>query len=256
MLNVLYCVLKAEHLKYRRTTVRRLIVPTPLLFMLIGWLAFIFMPQIAARPWSLLLAVVYNWWPVTFIPFGTALFASLVAQQEKKAGNFHHLRVHPHAPSLYWIGKIAIMGYYTFLMTSLLMIDTVLVGRIITTDPIPWGTILFGGLLMWFASLPLIPLQLWAATWKGTSLGMLIGALGFLIGVVVAPKAYWMAVPWSWPIRLMSPLVGVHPNGVLLKADDPLWDSSVIPVGIVLSIVATVLLTGITALWFHQREAR
>ncbi|MGI6125331.1 MAG: lantibiotic immunity ABC transporter MutE/EpiE family permease subunit, partial [Planifilum sp.] len=63
-------------------------------------------------------------------------------------------------------------------------------------------------------------------------------------------------VPWSWPTRLMAPVVGVHPNGVPLDAGDPLLEPSVIPVGILLGITAFLLFTWITALWFKRKEMR
>lgn len=62
---------------------------------LIALLLKLFMPADAVRPWKLLLAVVHNWWPVLFLSLGTALLASLVALQEKKAGNDRNLRIHP-----------------------------------------------------------------------------------------------------------------------------------------------------------------
>jgi ABC-2 type transport system permease protein len=63
-----------------------------------------------------------------------------------------------------------------------------------------------------------------------------------------------MFIPWSWGMRLMSPIVGVHPNGVPLKEGNPLLDPSVIPTGILASIVIFVLLSLVTAFWFSRKE--
>ena len=56
-----------------------------------------------------------------------------------------------------------------------------------------------------------------------------------------------------------SPLVQIlargH-HGVMLDAGDPLLDTSVLPVGIILSIVGFFVVTGVTALWFQRRELK
>jgi len=77
-----------------------------------------------------------------------------------------------------------------------------------------------------------------------------------IAGVVAAAKPYWIYVPWSWSTRLMSPIIGVHPNGTLLEPASPLLDPLVIPIGIVISLVALVIFTFITAVWFSRREVR
>jgi len=43
----------------------------------------LFMPENYLRPWQLILDLVFNWWPVVFIPMGLALFAALTESQEK-----------------------------------------------------------------------------------------------------------------------------------------------------------------------------
>ncbi|HHY67819.1 MAG TPA: lantibiotic immunity ABC transporter MutE/EpiE family permease subunit [Alicyclobacillus sp.] len=247
-------IIQSEHLKYKRTLTRRLILLAPLFFILIALPQELVMPPDYVRPWRLLLSQVYNWWPVIFMPLGTALFASLVALQEKKAGNYRNLRVHPVSSTAIWTGKIILMAYYSLLSTLVLIIAIVVSGLITAGGTIPWSIILPGGLLIWLTSLSLIPLQLCAAVWKGTIFSMAVGFLGMVVGVAAAPGPYWMCVPWSWPTRLMCPVVGVHPNGVLLEASDPLKDPAVIPIGIVLAITAFVLFTWITSLWFKRRE--
>ena len=85
---------------------------------------------------------------------------------------------------------------------------------------------------------------------------MAIGVIGFIVGVLAAGESYWVYVPWSWPTRLMCPIIGVHPNGTLLDASDPLRDFSVIPIGIVLAIIAFIIFTILTSIWFSKREVK
>lgn len=249
-------IIQAEYLKFRRTFTRRLAVLAPTFFILFALPQKFLMPPDYLRPWQLLLDLVYNWWPVLFIPVGMALLAAMTETQEKKAGNYRSLRAHNIAPAAIWIGKIIVMALHTLMATMVLIAAIVISGLITARGNIPWLTILAGGFTVWVVSLAIIPLQLWVATWKGTVASMIMGVLGLMADVVAAAKPYWLFVPWSWPTRLMCPIIGVHPNGVFLEPGDPLRDPAVIPVGISIALVTAVILTLITALWFNKREVR
>lgn len=249
-------ILQSEFLKYKRTFTRRLIVFAPLFFILLALPQKLFMPGDYFRPWQLILDLIFNWWPVIFIPMGMALFATLTELQEKRAGNYRGLRTHDVSPARIWIAKVVVMGVHSLLATLVLIASTIISGLITGNGGIPWFEILAGGFTIWIVSLAIIPLQLWAAAWKGTFASMAMGFLGLLAGVMAATKPYWVYVPWSWPTRLMSPIIGVHPNGTLLETGSPLLAASAIPVGIVISIVTLVMFTFITAKWFSRREIR
>jgi len=249
-------ILRAESLKYRRTFTRRLVLSAPLFFILLAFLVKILIPQNLMRTWQLLLILIYNWWPVLFIPIGIALFAALVASQEKRAGNYRNVKVHLLSPSLIWAGKMIMMALHTLLATLVLIVAVLISGLIAAEGEVPWTEIFAGGFALWVTSLVLIPIQLWAATWKGTLLSMGVGLIGMIAGVLSAPKTYWIYVPWSWPTRLMAPIIGVHPNGIPLEASDPLRDPSAIPIGIGLSLATFILFTLLTAMWFQRREVR
>ena len=71
---------------------------------------------------------------------------------------------------------------------------------------------------------------------------------------MVAPTSYWIVCPWSYATRLMCPIIGVHPNGVVLDSSNPLLDTSVIPLGIIVSIVVLTLAVCLTGFWFSRKE--
>ncbi|MNN53656.1 hypothetical protein D3C81_1684250 [compost metagenome] len=54
----------------------------------------------------------------------------------------------------------------------------------------------------------------------------------------------------------MCPVAGVHPNGVPLESGDPLLDTSVIPVGIAVSLLFFVASSWLTGVWFARREVK
>ncbi|GAB7388055.1 lantibiotic immunity ABC transporter MutE/EpiE family permease subunit [Bacillaceae bacterium] len=249
-------VIQSEHLKYKRTFARRLTWLAPLCILFIAFPQKLFLPPGDVKPWALLLYQVFNWWPVLFIPLGTALFAALVQIQEKKAGNFRNLRVHPISPFAAWTGKIIVMAYHTLLAALVLVAAVLLSGLATAGREIPWAKTVAGRLILWLTSLAVLPLQLWAAAWKGASFSLAMGFAGMIAGVVAAPTPRWIYVPWSWPIRLMCPVIGVHPNGVPLEESDPLWDPSVLPVGIALAAASFAIFTVVTAAWFARRDVR
>lgn len=247
-------ILKSENLKYRRTFMRKLIIFAPLFFVLYALPQKIFMPANYLMPWQLLIDLVYNWWPVIFIPIGLALYASLVALHEKKSGGYRSIKSRNVPLHKIWIGKILIMAFYTFLSTLVLIIAIIITGSITAGGDIPWKKIFEGGFFTWVTSLALIPLELWMATLKGTFYSMTLGFFGAIIGVIGASKSYWIYIPWSWPIRLMCPIIGVHPNGTLLQVNDSLRDPSVIPIGVIVSVLAFLIFSIPTMIWFQRRD--
>lgn len=247
-------IIQAEYLKYRRTFSRRLVTSGPLIFILIVLLQKIFIPDGFMKTWQLLLGQVYNWWPVVFIPIGTALIATLVQLQEKKAGDYRNLLTRNVSLPALWTAKVLVMVIHTGLATAVLILATFLSGLFMAEESIPWFKILAGGFILWISSLDLIPLQLWVALKKGAVASAALGFLGLLAGVLAAPKTYWIFVPWSRPIRLMCPIIGVHPNGIFLKPGDPLLNPSVILPGIASAILSFAIFTTLTAIWFNRRE--
>ncbi|MNI60879.1 hypothetical protein D3C73_1161190 [compost metagenome] len=83
-----------------------------------------------------------------------------------------------------------------------------------------------------------------------------LGVAGMFAGVIAAPGPNWLYVPWSWALRLMCPVAGVHPNGVPLESGSPLLDTSVIPVGIAVSLLFFAASSWLTGMWFARKEVK
>lgn len=249
-------LLQAEVLKSRRTFARKLVIGAPLFFVLYAIVVKMLMPDGQLSTWEALLAMVFNWWSVLFVPLGTALLCALTEARERKSGAERSLRARPVSPRLLWLAKAAVVAGHTLLSSAMLVFSTLLAGLLIAEGPAPLGRILAASAAVWVLSTALIPLQLLAAAWKGTVLSLLLGLAGLFAGVLSAPRPHWLAVPWSWPTRAMAPLIGVHPNGVPLPAGDPLFDRSVIPlaIGLALAFLAVSLL--LTAICYARREVR
>lgn len=251
--------LQSELLKYKRTFMGKLIIFFPVSFaayalIMQGTLMQNPLSQSDSWEWQSLLALIFNWWSFMFLSIGFALFATLVAAQEKKAGNYRALRTRNVSPMMLWINKVMAMAVYSFISTLVLIVVTIITGLILKAGPIPFGQIIGASIVCWVVSLAILPIQLWVATWKGMFLSMGVGFLGMILGVLTATKSFWIAVPWSWAIRIVCPILNLHPNGTILEAGDPLLNTSVIPIGIVVSLVVFLVLTALTAVWFSRRD--
>ncbi|WP_395014425.1 lantibiotic immunity ABC transporter MutE/EpiE family permease subunit [Robinsoniella peoriensis] len=245
--------LKSEMLKYKRTYMRKLIVWIPLFFALYSLVIRMLVPTLS-NSWRGIMVLVFNWWPLIFLPLGMGLFAGMAAAQEKKAGDYRALLVHDISPKAVWVHKVAAMAIHSLLSALVLFFSIIISGLFSSKGEIPIYQMITGCLVCWLVSLVLIPIQLWAAAWKGILFSMGVAFAGMIAGVMAAPQSYWFLVPWSWATRLMCPIIGVHPNGTELKSGNPLLNSSVIPVGIAVSVILLIIITAISGVWFRRRE--
>lgn len=60
---------------------------------------------------------------------------------------------------------------------------------------------------------------------------------------VLADSDLWWLCPAAVPVRLMCPVLGIMPNGLLVPADSPLWNMGVIIPGIMICLVWFVVFT-------------
>lgn len=247
--------LKSELLKYKRTFTKKLIVFIPLFFVLYSLAIRLAIPDFSSS-WEGVTVLVFNWWPFIFLPLGMGIFSVLVAAQEKKSGDYRALLAHNVSPVTIWVYKVTAMAIYSFLSALVLIAAVAISGYLTSKGKMPVRQIVEGSFVCWLASLALIPIQLWAATWKGVFLSIGLAFAGMMAGVLAAPSDFWYAVPWSWATRLMCPIIGVHPNGTFLGAGSPLRDTSVVPVGMILSVIMFFAATIITGVWFRRREVK
>jgi ABC-2 type transport system permease protein len=243
-------MIQSEHLKYKRTFAKKLVCIAPFFFVLY---ALITMPTVQSK-YNYFEYTVFNWWPLIFIPLGTALIASLSIMREKSSGNDRALRCQDISITRMWFSKIIVIAYYTLLSSIELIILLIIIKIFLPNSISSTSVVLLASLTIWITSLAYIPIALFFAERFGTVISVIVNIIGIVLGVVMAPESYWMFIPWSWGMRLMSPIVGVHPNGVPLEKESPLLDPSVISIGIPVSIVLFVLLSIVTAFWYLRKE--
>ena len=77
-----------------------------------------------------------------------------------------------------------------------------------------------------------------------------------VLGTIVAPSGKWFLFISAVPMRIVTPLLHVLPNGLRAQAGDPLLNASVIFPGILIALVWFVVLTYLYLNWFEKGDVK
>lgn len=256
--------IEAEILKYKKTMMSKLILIIPIFFAVFSMVVQIIISEnpgikldmASKESWKMFLTLSFNFWSFIFIPMISALLAGLVANQEKKVGNYRALCCHEIRPLKIWFYKIIGMVVYMLIATIVFIAVEVVAGSMSAVGNISFIKILVAAIACFLVSISILPIQLFFATNFGMIINLAVGFAGMLSGVLMAPEKYWIFNPYSWATRLMCPLIGVHPNGIALNQGDPLLNGDVIGIGIILSMISFSILLFITGKLFEKKEFR
>jgi len=247
--------LKAELIKYKRTSLKKLSFFLPVLMMLITYLMHSFMPKGYMEITDFILLTGFNWWTVLFVPIGTAFFAGLASIMEKKVGNYKAFASRDLSLQRIWISKVIVISIF-MLYSVMLLACLIILFELLLGGQIKFKEIISSAFIIWIGSINLVPIYLFLATYAGLIINVIIGIIGFFIGAVMAVKNYWMFVPWSLSLRMLCPILKVHPNGIPLKPNDLLLDFSSIKFGLLFSVIYFLIFTLITSLWFKKEVVK
>lgn len=239
--------IRAENLKCSRTFAKKLVVIAPLCMVLLAFGTGMYFTVNG-----------YNWWYVLILPGFVTLLTALVNQNEDK--KLHYRAVFALTVSLKktWVAKVLMIGIYVAAACGIHMAG-ILVGMLTirTGMSVAVYKVIAATLLLILTSLWQIPLCLFLSKKFGLFVTVLFNlGGGIVLEILTVSKSFWWVCPYSWASRLMCPILGVLPQGVMAQADDPLLNSGVIPVGIVLSVLLFGLLLLVTAQWFPRQEVK
>ncbi|HHQ8911681.1 TPA: lantibiotic immunity ABC transporter MutE/EpiE family permease subunit [Bacillus cereus] len=244
----------SEKIKIRHTFLNKLIWLVPFATILIAFLLSADYFQLSS----------YNWWYITMLPGMVSLSCVLLAEKDKKMNNRSILSL-PVSLKRVWISKVllilGILSFSCILFFCGIELSSSLVNkenfRIIPTVNALLGSVLLIVTFMWQ-----IPICLFLGNKIGLfpTLLLNIGANG-IFGVVLATKNIWMINPYTYPSRLMIPVLKILPNGLYAETGSvtfkpELLSYDVILPGIVISVVLFLLFTYVTAKWFEKQEAK
>ena len=235
--------LQAENLKYKRTFVKKLIFIAPLVTLLYSLLS-----------WKYFQNCGFNFWYMAILPGYISLMAALTNEKEEKKLRYRAVFSLPISLKKVWISKVLTNGIYMILSCMVLLCGIILGGYLISST-IPILRVFAGAALIAVTFLWQIPLCLFLAKKLGMIWTVLINlGIGSILNVLAASTSFWWICPYSFTSRIMCPVIGILPNGLMVGNGSPLLNPVVIPIGIILSIILFFLLLIVTANWFQQQE--
>ena len=125
-----------------------------------------------------------------------------------------------------WIAKNLTLVFYAALSNLVLLIG-ILLGGSFVPNPLPFGASCLGMFLIFISSLWQIPLCLFLSRKVGmVGTVILQVGIGDVLGILFATKSNWWLCPYSWTARMITPVLGILPNGTLAPSGDPLLNPS------------------------------
>ncbi|WP_433770135.1 lantibiotic immunity ABC transporter MutE/EpiE family permease subunit [Bacillus wiedmannii] len=246
--------LASEKIKIRHTFLNKLIWLVPFATMLIAFLLSADYFQLSS----------YNWWYIMMLPGMLSLSCVLLAEKDKKMNNRSILSL-PVSLKRVWISKVllilGILSCSCIIFFCGIQLSSLLLNKE-NFRIIPAANALLGSILLIVTFMWQIPICLFLGNKIGLFPTVLlnIGANGVL-GVVLATESIWMISPYTYPSRLMIPILKILPNGLYAEPGSvtftpELLSYHVILPGVAISVVLFLLFTYVTAKWFEKQEAK
>lgn len=243
----MHAYIYAEYLKTKRTFTRKLSWLAPLLTMLLcaGLMA-----------GSFFQSATYNWWYTLLLPGALTLICSGVIQKDRKKLNYRAILGLPINPGLVWLAKIGTV-VCLLLISSIVLLVGSSPGGIIFGANLSFAENTAASMLLFLTFLWQIPFCLFLIDRIGMFATLIINLLGNVAcNILFATTAFWWAAPYAIPSRLMCAVIGVLPNGLPVPEGDPLLEKGVVLPGVLLTLGLFVILSILTMLPFHSREAK
>ena len=236
-------MIKAEHIKSRHTLGIYLPVIFPILAVLLAY-CLMYGNMMPEGTW--------NWWYAMLLPGMLAILCYLGMVKEKKMRYFN-LYCLPIPISKYLMGKMIYLGLCLLIANFVIFIGTWIAGNLFgSTISVMggfWGFVLLTVTYLWE-----IPLYMLLSSRFGMFTSI-FSCMVLTIGsvVAIAHSKLWWVLPSAIPIRLMCPILGILPNGLLAPEGSRLLDTSVIFPGMLISLVWFALMSRLTILWFEKK---
>lgn len=244
--------LKAERLKNKRSLVEKMLYGVPIIFVLfclaLSGLMF------GGTKTDYFMAIVYNWFPTTFIPIIIALLTNQLVTREKNSGYALFFKSHDISFRKSWLAKVINTVANLGMMLLINYLLTIFLEYFFLHEQVSYWQMFKTSVVIWLCSLTLIPLSLYLVEKSAPIIVIILNFVMGIVGVVVSTTAYWWLCPWSWSARLTAPLMGIAPNGLFLQPNDPLWRTDVIFSGLLIALLSFVGLTYLTMFLYDRRK--
>lgn len=233
-------ILKSEILKEKRSANAKIFLLTPIIFIVFNLLMNVLMGK-SPEGKSFLLATAFNWFPLLILPIVISLLViNILAKEKQSQLNLQKSLGLDRKKIKVAKSLLVLTEVLAIVMVSILIIY--LVANFILKENISLAMLIKAGVVLFMGVMPLVGFSFFIMSLSSKAFVLLI--LNFILSIISptpAVKDLWKFYPWSYSLRMLAPIIGVHPNGTFLDINSPLWDKSVIILGIVLSLGVYVL---------------
>jgi len=240
-------VIRAEYCKTAKSMNRMLVWAFPVITLMLAFILTAGMTDAYAES-------VWNWWYTLLLPGMLAIICYLSMMRERKM-KYYNLTTLPTSRKQLMLGKIIYMACLMLAANILIFTGTVL-GSMLLTTSIPLGGAAAAIVFLTIVQLWEIPVLLFLCERFGMAVELLICLVLTVSGTIFSQTGKWYLLVSAIPMRVMSPLLHVLPNGLRAETDHPLLNKNVIFPGVGLSLVWFATFTFLFLNWFEKREVR
>ena len=202
---------QAEILKYRHTSMVKVLVLMPLLCVLLAaWLTYTYFAVDS-----------YNWWYIGFYPGLLGILCGMIGGKDRR-WNYASIGSLPCSMGKIWDAKVLVGAAVSGAASLLTVVLTAAVGAAL--ENLVHITFILrpslaaqvaAGLIIWITSLWQIPFCLLLSQKMGPFLMFLVHVASYsVISAAVSLKPWFALLPGAITSRLMCPVLGILPNGL------------------------------------------
>lgn len=244
---------QAEWLKEKRSANNRLLWLTPIIFISFSFLMSQMMGQSPVGK-SYLVTSAYNWYPLLILPIVISLLVTNNLSKEKKYHNDQYFKSLGLSEKEQYLSKNFVIFIEILIILSASSILLLLVNQFVLQDTISFFNILLATICLFLGSLPIVGISFLMDRYTNKVIVILVNFVFTGLSAIIAISPWWFLFPWSYSIRMMSPVLGIHPNGTFLESGNPLLvDTGAIYIGCILSVVFYLGLLSIQSI-IHSKE--
>ena len=245
--------IKTELMKEKRSANLKLGIIVPIIFVLFN-IAMVSLMGESPEGKSYILATSFNWYPLLILPIVLSLLVVNINGKEKsehivlqKSKNLSFIKIE--------LAKniIIVAELFIILLISTILIFTVAI--FFLGEKILLSQLIIATICLFVGSLPIVALSflIYGLTKKKAVLILLNFVLTFPSAVIAVTKN-WILFPWSYNLRMLSPVAGVHPNGTFLETGSKLMNIDATYLGLLLSIAVYVVVLILSLLINKKRS--
>lgn len=234
-------IIKSEFQKNRRTSINKFIIITPLLALLFSF------------TWGGGQNGAYNWWYTMFLPGMLAIISSAVITREKKL-SYKGLFLYPIDKKYIWLGKIVYISILLIITSLIFMIGIIIIGYL-SKATIPLKANILATIILILTFLFQIPMTTFLTVKFNMFVSVLFNIGMTILGVVsFGTNSFLKFSPYGIISALMCPVLHILPNGLPVPENSPLLKGNHILRDTIINIIAFLVLSILTTIWFEKKE--